>query len=241
MPTETQTQTKPKLPHLHGGHRKRLIEKLEAQSLCDHEYLEAFLFNAIPRQNTNDLAHRLLAEFGTLENVFNASIEKLVAVDGVGESLASYIRCAGVFIARFWNREDGAYPSRFHYRQFLSFIKREYADLKEEVFDAYVLDEEGKIFGRKRCASGEGYLVEVQSRWLAGVICHYNPTGVILVHNHPNGDANPSDADNETTKYCNEICQQNGVLFCEHFIYSSQNIYSYDLNSILSEGTNGEK
>ena len=62
---------------MHEGHRQRLIAKLEEGTLCDHEYLEMLLFNALPRKNTNDIAHRLLAEFGSLNKVFAAKPEQL--------------------------------------------------------------------------------------------------------------------------------------------------------------------
>ena len=77
----------------HAGHRKRLIEKLEKGMLHEHEVLEALLFNAVPRKNTNDLAHRLLAEFGSVPAVLEAPISLLKKVDGVGESVAAYIKC----------------------------------------------------------------------------------------------------------------------------------------------------
>ena len=41
--------------HEHGGHRQRIIKKLDQGVLLEHELLEVFLFNAIPRRNTNDI------------------------------------------------------------------------------------------------------------------------------------------------------------------------------------------
>ena len=68
----------------HDGHRHRIIEKLDTGVLCEHELLEILLFNALPRRNTNDLAHRLLTAFGSIRGVFSASVEQLKLVDGVG-------------------------------------------------------------------------------------------------------------------------------------------------------------
>ena len=58
----------------HDGHRHRIIEKLDTGVLCEHELLEILLFNALPRRNTNDLAHRLLTAFGSIRGVFSASV-----------------------------------------------------------------------------------------------------------------------------------------------------------------------
>ena len=70
----------------HAGHRKRMFSRLAEGTLCDHEYLEMLLFYAIPRRNTNDIAHRLLARFGDLNGVLNAPLQALQEIDGVGEA-----------------------------------------------------------------------------------------------------------------------------------------------------------
>ena len=76
---------------LHDGHRARKKEQFRRQGLdgfADHEVLELLLYYAIPRKDTNEIAHRLLQKFGSLQNVFSAPLEELSKVDGVGESAA---------------------------------------------------------------------------------------------------------------------------------------------------------
>ena len=65
--------------------RERLLHE-GMDSLQDHEVLEILLFFAIPRQDTNELAHRLLLRFHTLSGVFDAPFEELRRVEGVGRS-----------------------------------------------------------------------------------------------------------------------------------------------------------
>ena len=71
---------------MHEGHRKRMLSRAESDvaGMNDHELLEIVLFRTIPRQNTNPLAHELISAFGSLEGVFRASFEQLLAVKGVG-------------------------------------------------------------------------------------------------------------------------------------------------------------
>jgi len=80
--------------NLHKNHRKRLRERYEregADSLEVHELLELFLFDAIPRVNTNPIAHRLLLKFGDLDAVLHAPYEELIKVKGIGDRAARYI------------------------------------------------------------------------------------------------------------------------------------------------------
>ena len=84
--------------NVHKNHRKRLRERYEregADSFEPHELLELFLFDVIPRVNTNPIAHRLLNRFGSLDGVFRASVSELMEVQGIGEKAAKYIvECA---------------------------------------------------------------------------------------------------------------------------------------------------
>lgn len=79
---------------VHDGHRERLRWRFIEHGLKNFNELnslELLLFFAIPRRDTNELAHTLLARFGTLAGVFDASYEELTSVPGVGENAAALI------------------------------------------------------------------------------------------------------------------------------------------------------
>lgn len=87
--------TKEKKEDLHNEHKKRLRMRFLEQggeSFYDHEILEMLLSYAIVRGNTNDIAHRLINQFGSLDGVFEANYEDLLKVDGVGEKSATIIK-----------------------------------------------------------------------------------------------------------------------------------------------------
>ncbi len=75
------------------GHRARLRKKFQTdpQSFTDEERLELLLFDIIPRKDTSPLASALMARFGSLKAVLDASVEQLMEIDGVGEATATYI------------------------------------------------------------------------------------------------------------------------------------------------------
>ena len=76
---------------LHDGHRQRMKERFARHGLdsfAEHEALELLLYYAIPRRDTNELAHTLLDRFGSLERVLLAPREELMKVPGVGEGAA---------------------------------------------------------------------------------------------------------------------------------------------------------
>ena len=104
---------------VHEGHRQRKKEQFREHGLdafADHEALELLLYYAIPRQDTNPIAHRLLERFGSLAGVFSAPAYERQKVEGVGESAATLIRllfplCRGV------RRSGGRDEVIFHTRE----------------------------------------------------------------------------------------------------------------------------
>ena len=80
---------------LHDGHRQRKRQQFLShgpESMADHELLELALFYAIPRRDTNETAHRLLDQFGSLDRVLSAPEQELEKVEGVGQGAAVLLR-----------------------------------------------------------------------------------------------------------------------------------------------------
>ena len=101
----------------HRGHRERLRTRFLSSlgaDFADHEILEALLFFSIPRQNTNETAHRLLDTFGSLEGVFAADYDKLIAVKGCKRSTAFLIKLVAHIVIRI-NRAGACERKRFKY------------------------------------------------------------------------------------------------------------------------------
>lgn len=87
---------------IHDGHRARMKDKLFTHGqriFHTYELLEMLLYHAIPRGDTNPLAKRLLAHFGSLDGVLSATKAELLQVNGVGEHTASLITTVGEMLA----------------------------------------------------------------------------------------------------------------------------------------------
>ena len=83
------------MANLHEGHRQRLKERFLREGLDHfepHTVLELLLFYAVPQRDTNELAHRLIARFGSLDAVFDAAFDELCAVEGIGRNTATLLK-----------------------------------------------------------------------------------------------------------------------------------------------------
>ncbi len=213
----------------HSGHRQRLMDKVLAGTCCEHEFLEMFLCFSIPRRNTNDLAHRLLSAFGSLPNVLAATPEQLMCVEGVGKNTAALLCCMGKFCEDYFQKFKGqnALPETYEREAFVRYVNEHYGVMKNEVFDVYLLDGNGRIFLHKSFTSNQGGSVYADGEALTALLAAAKPSGIVLVHNHPFGKPEPSAADDKATKACLYICSVQNVLLCNHFIYSPLGIYDY--------------
>ena len=219
----------------HDGHRKRILKRLDGNFLLEHEYLEILLFNAIPRRNTNDLAHRLLARFGTVQNIFSASFADLCSVDGVGESVASYLCVIGKLAAKYENQKRLEFSSRYDMQKFFSYINERYKKEEKEVIDAYLLDKKGMVFNSYRFTSEEAKRVDLEPAELSAFLLRNQPAGLVIVHNHPHGDASASKKDELLTRKAQVLCSAQNILFCDHLICGENGVYSYYLDGKMGD------
>ena len=211
----------------HEGHRQRIREKLETGTLLDHELLEILLFPSLPRRNTNDIAHRLLQRFGSVQEVFTATTEELMKVKGVGQSTAANLRCIGIVYRKYFAKKPQSYEGRYDSQNFLSYINEQYPFVDCEVFDIYCVGKRSEITKRKRFTNDDEMEAKISASALSKLLMEERPSGIVLVHNHPVGNSQPSKKDDEATSLCQVVCGMHGVMFCDHLIYSSYGVFSY--------------
>ena len=213
---------------MHEGHRQRMYEKLKSGApLYDHELLEILLFNAIPRKNTNPLAHSLIATFGSLAGVFEADFEELKSVEGVGESVALYIRSLGECLKRT-NTVNTGFAILKNHRDIADFVTMRLRAKTAEVLEFYFLDKAGRVTSIHPFTCGDAHKVDIASQKISAVMAAARPHSVIVAHNHPRGIAAPSVNDELFTREMQVICSLNGVDLQDHCIVGSDGtIYSY--------------
>ena len=213
----------------HAGHRARLMEKSKKEDLNDSELLELLLFYALPRRNTSDIAHGLLAKYGSLRAVLNADVEGLKENMGVGENVIVFLKNLNEACLRYRMQESHYAPLtvKTPYDDFWKVLDSIYANEEREVVDVYLLDSRSQIFNSARLAVGEVNSVEFQPHLLTKILLDNSPAGIVIVHNHPSGIPSPSAADRSMTEKCQVLCSLHNVMFCDHIIYGKEQKYSY--------------
>lgn len=205
---------------LHRGHRNRVRIKFKNDPTCleDHEVLELLLYHSIPRQNTNEVAHRLIKHFGSFRRVFDADVTQLQEVEGIGENSALFLRSISETIARY--SQDAHFitqplTSRAALMEYLCslFI----GESKEKVY-LILLSSSGRILHTEAIGSGFAGISEIAIKKMNALAVSSNAASALLVHNHPDGIPIPSRQDISTTQKIRVLLDQLGVNLIDHFI-----------------------
>lgn len=214
--------------NLHEGHRARMMRKLAsgASVLTDCELLEIALYQAIPRANTNPLAHELLARFGNLQAVLSAPPEELILVRGMGEKSVQVLLVMGEMIRRAAKKEISV-PKKFSFDSVKDFFLTFFADKKNEEFVVMFIDKKDAITKTSVTARGDINGVAVNLTELSKEIGLAQPYALIVAHNHPSGMPYPSAADDDLTMKINFMLDLAGVRFYDHIVVAGKNYYSY--------------
>ena len=213
---------------MHEGHRKRMFEKINKDPgiIEPHELLETLLFYAIPRKNTNFIAHDLIDQFGSLAGVFSATHAQLKTVNGIGDAAASFLVTVGEIYRRLPKTEDEP-PVLFNSNTFGSYLIESMRGLKKEVIRIYCLGAHDAIKFTKEIAEGEADRATAFATCITELIATQHPNAIVVAHNHPASCGVPSHEDDVFTAKIQMICSMNGVKFYDHMIGGTDGSYSY--------------
>lgn len=216
--------------NLHINHRERLKERFLKEGLTGflpHQVLELALFYAIPRKDTNPLAHKLLKQFGTLADVFNAPIEELRKVDGIGEHAAVFLKMQHGLFLKY--RECLHQPRQSFKSHSLctEFFEEQLRYLNTEEFHALCLDSGLRLIRHLPLFKGTVNSTTVNIRELTSKILMIDTAAVIVGHNHPSGVPHPSQDDVLLTETLLTSLKYQDIDLLDHIIISPQGNFSF--------------
>lgn len=214
---------------MHEGHRERLKRKFLADGIDKferHEILELALFWAIPRRNTNDIAHKLIKKFGSLSAVFDAPLPMLKEIDGIGESAAVFLKLIPHLCREYTIDKNSSNEKNLNIEDACDKLVLKFIGRTEEVVALMLFDAKGKIVYEGVINKGTVNAVDLYARRIIELIVNYSACSAILAHNHPSGFATPSKSDINSTKKINQILLGMKVHFLDHLIVAEDDYIS---------------
>ena len=217
----------------HERPRERLLAQ-GAAALSNAELLAIFLRVGMKGKSAVDLARELVNTFGNLHGLFSASKEQLCAVNGVGE--AKYVQLQAVLeMARRALAEQIKTVDALSSPQAVrDYLKLTLARLPHEVFVAVFLTAQNRVIAVEEIFRGTLTQTSVYPREIVKRSLAHNAASVIFAHNHPSGEASPSQADRSLTKALADALALVDVRVLDHFIVAPGASLSFAEQGILN-------
>lgn len=219
----------------HLGHRQRLRERLNAspRSLADYELLELLLTYVLPRRDTKPLAKDILARFGSLDRALMADPAALRDIPGLGDAVVTFwtalreclVRKSAAPLAR---RETFSSPE-----QVRELVRARLGGLTKEEFWIILTDTQNRLLRFEQVFRGTVDQTPAYPREILELALRHHASGVILVHNHPGGNPNPSRQDRELTATLSRLSSELGLRLLDHLIVAGDDFVSFRASGLL--------
>ncbi|KQN63284.1 DNA repair protein RadC [Erwinia sp. E602] len=197
-------------------------EKLIAhgvETLSDCELLAIFLRTGIRGRHVMKLAQQLMAEFGSLYQLMNASRAEFREGSGVGAAKFAQLNAVAELARRCFSCRDAiAKRSVTSTRQLLDFLQGSLAQQEREIFQVVFFDNQHRVIHVSEMFSGTINSVEVHPREIVREALKRNAAAIILAHNHPSGVAEPSQADRDITAQIVRACSLMDIRVLDHMV-----------------------
>ena len=218
----------------HSGHRERLRRRFIDNGLDgfeEHQALELYLFYAIPRRDTNPLAHRLLERYRNIGGVCDAPIDELERDFGLSESAATLLKLLPE-MSRLYNESKLSDTNFIDPETVGEMIARRFIGRTSEAVALLLGSAKGKILYFDIVAKGSVSSSDFPLRRIVDLAIRHNARTAYIAHNHPSGSLLPSRADIDVTKLLDSTLSSVGVHLLDHFIVADNEYASlreYDL------------
>ena len=185
-------------------------------------------------KNAYDFALSILKDFRGLRGLDRAHIQDLLKVPGLGPAKVAQIKaafelgkrvCAGKLTAPAFGSSKAVAA---HFRPL-------FTGKRQEIVIAVFLNGQNQRLGEKDITEGTPTQATVYVRRILEEALHESAAAVVLVHNHPSGNPEPSAGDDETTRDLLRACKLVGLVLLDHVIVGESDHYSYADSGLLKE------
>ena len=223
-------------PHSFLGHRQRIKEKYLNSGMSgwlDYEVLELTLSYSIARKDTKPLAKKLLSKFKTINGILDAEIQDLKNTPGISEHTALFLKLLKDITILYFEQgirhKDLISSPSLVYDYLNTSIKGAF----DEEFKMLFLDNRNQLIAIETMKTGTVNKAIVFPRKVVEKALHHHAVGVIIAHNHPSGNLEPSREDQESTKKIHEALKTVDISLIDHIIIGGNGYYSFRKNRDL--------
>jgi DNA repair protein RadC len=197
--------------------RERLI-RLGPEALSEQELLACILGRGVRQESVLISAQRLLARFGSLRGLAEASVEQMNALHGIGPAKAVQLKAAVELARRVALGAEGRPRVVDTPEAAGALVRPHLVDKRKEHFVALLLDNRHRLIRLAPIAIGSLSATLVHPREVFKEAIAASAAAILVAHNHPSGDPEPSEHDLEVTARLRAAGELLGIEVVDHLI-----------------------
>jgi DNA repair protein RadC len=206
--------------------RERLI-KLGAGALTDAELLAVFLRVGVTGKSAVDLGRDMIARFGSLHGLFSADIQTFSAIHGLGSAKYAQLQAVLELAKRAISEEIENTDTLSSPDAVKRYLRLLLSAKPYESFAVLFLDVKNRMIASEELFRGTLSHASVYPREVVKAALKHNAASIILAHNHPSGECEPSAADITLTQTLRQALELIEVKTLDHFIVAKSKVYSF--------------
>ncbi|OPY55928.1 MAG: hypothetical protein A4E55_02346 [Pelotomaculum sp. PtaU1.Bin035] len=212
--------------------RERL-QKEGAGALSEIELTAILLRTGSHEVTAVELASLIFARFKNLRSLVDATIEELSEIKGVGPAKASQVKAALELAKRLSHFTGLPRPVIKSPDDVAGLLMEEMRHLDREHFRALLLNTRNQVIANDEVSVGTLNSSAVHPRELFRNAIKRSAASVVLVHNHPSGDATPSKDDLDVTRRISEAGKIIGIEILDHIIIGDNRFTSFKAEGLI--------
>lgn len=222
--------------NINEGHRKRLRDKFLQSGLAgfhDYEIIELLLTLGTPRKDCKQMAKEAIKEFGDLCGVLDATIEELQRVRGIGPSNAFGIKLFQAISEKYSEEKLQNKTSLSSAQAIAEYLQKSIGRENKEHFIMLSLDSRYNLVKISEISLGSVNASIVHPREVFREAIQASAVQIVVAHNHPSGNLEPSPEDIALTRRLTETSRVVGIELLDHIIVTSNDFLSMKDRGLL--------
>lgn len=213
--------------------REKMVVK-GAENLSDAELIAIIIGSGNREESAVDLGRRLLQlNDNDLRTLSGASLESLTAVKGIGPGKAVSLIAAAEMGKRFSSAPGKVLPGIQSSKSAAKLISPLLRDLPHEECWVMYLNRANKLISRERLSKGGLSATVVDVKFVIKGALERLASSIILIHNHPSGNAHPGESDKIQTKILKDAAALFDITLLDHLIIAGDNYFSFADDGII--------
>ena len=211
------------------GHYARLRQRFLSAGIggfLDYEVVELLLKLADNRRDQKTAAKQLVNKFKSLRGVLEASPEQLKKIKGIGDANIFGLKLVQSVARRYLKDQIIGTDYIQSSENILDYLRHRLRDRNREIFLAILLNGRNQVLDIIELFEGTLTTSAVYPREVIKMILEKDAAAVIFAHNHPSGNPNPSNDDQNITRILKAACETIDVQLHDHLIIAGNDFTS---------------